>query len=54
MANQDNNNNKDKRSDERRTVKERRSGVRFGDSLGRRAGVERRVVASAGNSQAHY
>ena len=38
---------KDKRSQERRVVKERRSGVRFGDSLGRRAGIERRLDSAA-------
>ena len=47
MANQVNENNKEKRSQERRTVKERRNGVRFGDSLGRRAGIERRLDSSA-------
>ena len=47
MANQDNENIKEKRTQERRIVKERRDGVRFGDTLGRRAGIERRLDDSA-------
>ena len=50
MVNQDNNNLKEKRSQERRVLKERRSGVRFGDTLGRRAGIERRVVSASSNN----
>lgn len=47
MTNGDNNNNKDKRrQQDRRIIKDRRAEVRFGDALGRRTGIERRIIES--------
>ena len=47
MTNGDNTNTKDKRRQEdRRETLDRRAEVRFGDSLGRRTGIERRIVLS--------
>ena len=48
MTNGDDNNNgnnvKDKRrQQDRREIKDRRAEVRFGDVLGRRTGIERRI-----------
>ena len=44
MTNGDNKNIKDKRrQQDRREIKDRRSEVRFGDVLGRRTGIERRI-----------
>ena len=39
----DNNNDSERREIERRVGKDRRTTVRFGDVLGRRSGVERRL-----------
>ena len=47
MTNGDINNSKDKRrQQDRRETKDRRAEVRFGDALGRRTGMERRIVLS--------
>ena len=47
MTNGDDKVEKEKRcQSDRRVVKDRRSEVRFGDVLGRRTGMERRIIAS--------
>ena len=47
MANGDNKVEKEKRrQSDRRVVEDRRAEVRFGDVLGRRTGMERRIIAS--------
>jgi hypothetical protein len=44
MASKDNKNNiPERRIEERRKMKDRRATIRFGDALGRRSGIERRL-----------
>lgn len=42
--NKNNNNEAERRAKDRRQSNDRRSAVRFGDVLGRRTGVDRRVI----------
>lgn len=47
MSNGENKHNRARREKDRRVIDDRRSEVRFGDVLGRRTGVERRLTIAS-------